>query len=111
MGLGNRNARQHETVGFQKNAMVSANYADFAVDQRVMTIDGFPGVVAAIEDGPFPGTEGYQVVLDNNQGGGLYTTSQLSPMDAVTASTDHTAAEDYPELGDILSRRPDIAQG
>jgi hypothetical protein len=110
MSLGNRNARRHETVGFQKNAVVSADYADFQVEQRVMTCDGFPGVVAAIEDGPYPGTEAYLVTLDAGLGGGLYTTSQLTAL-PTTGSHEATAATDYPELGDILVRRPNIAQG
>lgn len=111
MGLGNRNARRHETVGFQKNAVNSADYADFRVDQTVMTVDGFPGVVTAVLDGPAPGTEAYDVTLNNGLGGGQYTASQLRPLEHTTASGDHTAATDYPELGDILDRRPDIALG
>lgn len=112
MGLSGRNAHRHETVGVQKNAVVSEDYADFQVGQRVMTVDGFPGVVAAIEDGPFPSTEAYQVELDNGMGGGLYRTSDLREIaGSTTAAGQHTADSDYPELGDILTRRPDIAKG
>jgi hypothetical protein len=109
MGLGGRNARRHETSGVQKNAVVSADYWDFRVGQHVMTVDGFPGVVAAVEDGPYPGTEAYVVTLDNGMGGGEYRTADLRDINRVTAA-EHTAAEDYPELGDILERRPDIAR-
>lgn len=111
MGLGNRNARVHETVGFQKNAVVSEDYADFRVDQQVMTVDGFPGVVAAVHDGPYPGTESYDVTLNGGLGGGEYTASQLSSIEGTTASMEGVASLDYPELGDILVQRPDIAKG
>jgi hypothetical protein len=111
MGLGSRNARQqHDTTGARKVAVVSEDYADFRAEQRVMTVDGFPGTVAAIEDGPFPGTEAYLVELDHGMGGGLYRTSDLRPLNEVTGAGEHQAASvDYPELGDILERRPDIA--
>lgn len=111
MSLGNRNAKVHETVGFQRHAVVSADYADFRVQQQVMTCDGFPGIVAAVEDGPYPGTEAYRVELDNGLGGGLYTSGQLEPLEHTTATVETTAATDYPELGSILSDRPDIALG
>lgn len=112
MGLGDRHAVRHETVGWQKHAVVSADYADFAVEQRVMTRDGFPGIVTAVLDGPYPGTEAYDVTLDNGMGGGMYTTSQLQPIGGTTASHEHEglASADYPELGSILHDRPDIAR-
>jgi hypothetical protein len=110
MSLGARNARRHETAGVQKLAVIAEDFADFTVGQRVMTSDGFAGRVAAVEDGPFPGTEAYRVELDNDMGGGLYRTSDLSDLRETTAEL-HTAENDYPELGDILSRRPDIAKG
>lgn len=110
MGLGSRQAGLHDTERARKVAVVSEVFADFAVGQHVMTCDGFPGVVAAVEDGPYPGTEAYQVTLDNGLGGGEYRTAQLSPMEGVTASGTHTAVEDYPELADILTLRPDIAK-
>jgi hypothetical protein len=111
MGLGGRNANQHDTVAAQKIAVVSEDYADFTVGQRVMTADGFPGVVGSIEDGPYPGTESYMVTLDNGLGGGEYRTGQLSEINNVTAAGTHEglASADYPELADILFLRPDIA--
>jgi hypothetical protein len=109
MGLGARNAHRHDTVGVQKHAVVSADYADFRVGQRVMTVDGLPGTVAAIDDGPYPGTESYRIELDNGLGGGAYRTADLRELRGHTAGEHHQAADDYPELGDILSRRPDIA--
>lgn len=111
MGLGSRSARQHDTESARKIAVVSEDYADFCEGQHVMTVDGFPGVVAAIEDGPYAGDQAYRVVLDNDMGGGLYRTSDLRDMNQVTAGEHHEASEDYPELGDILVRRPDIATG
>lgn len=111
MGLGNRNAQRHETLAFQRYAVNAADFADFTAGQRVMTVDGIAGKVSAVEDGPYPGTEQYRVELDRGMGGGLYTSSQLSPLPAATAVEHHTAVDDYPELGSILSDRPDIAAG
>lgn len=103
--------QQHETLGVQILAGVrSEDYWDFQPEQRVMTIDGIPGVVTAVLDGPVPGTEAYQVTLDGGMGGGSYTASQLSPASATTASVAGTAAADYPELGSILVERPDPAR-
>jgi 8-oxo-dGTP pyrophosphatase MutT (NUDIX family) len=110
MGLGQRGARRHETSGAHKHAGVrSEDYWDFAPDQHVMTVDGVGGIVTAVLDGPYPGNETYEVTLDSGLGGGQYTASQLSASDRTTASVDHTAADDYPELGSILSERPDPA--
>lgn len=114
MGLGRRHARQHETAGFQKNAMDSTVFWEYKPQQQVMTVDGFPGVVTAVYDGPVPGYEEYQVTLDNGLGGGSYTASQLSPLGGTTASHDHEAtglhlaSDDYEELHDILRERPPI---
>lgn len=114
MGLGRRHARQHETAGFQKNAMDSTVFWEYKPQQQVMTVDGFPGVVTAVYDGPVPGYEEYQVTLDNGLGGGSYTASQLSSLAGTTASHDHEAtglhlaSDDYPEMGSILFERPPI---
>ena len=108
MKLGSK-ATSHETLNAQRYAVRSEDYADFTVDQHVMTVDGFPGTVTAVLDGPFPGTEAYRVSLDNDMGGGDYRTGDLTPMAGTTAAGLHQAAEDYPELGDILTQRPDIA--
>lgn len=94
---------------------------DFKTGDPVMTVDGFPGRVTAVNYGPYPGTETYQVELDAGLGGGDYTTAQLRPYRTSTASvveatevyssmpveatTDHTANVDYPELEDILTKR------
>jgi hypothetical protein len=111
MGLGNRTGSVHETLAAQKYAVRSEDYADFRPEQRVMTCDGFPGTVTAVLDGPFPGTEAYAVKLDNEMGHGEYRTGQLAAIENTTASVERTAAEDYPELGSILTDRPDIALG
>lgn len=114
MGLGSRTAGQHDTIGVQKNAVVAEEFHDFAVNQAVLTVDGYPGRVTAVLDGPHPGTEAYEVTLDGGLGGGLYTTGQLSPLVGTTAVVEHTgeahlASDDYLELADILVSRPDIA--
>lgn len=117
----NRKRAFHRTAVAQKNAVFAEEQADFSKGERVMTVDGFPGRVTAVLFGPYPGTETYQVVLDNDLGGGDYSPGQLRPYSEVTASrveasdvyasipfeanTDHTANVDYPELEDILERR------
>lgn len=109
MSLGERNAKARHERGLHAEAIVSADYWLFQPGEKVMTLDGLPGVVAAVYDGPFAGSEEYQVTLDNGLGGGAYTSSQLTAFKAQTASHEHTAAEDYPELGEILTDRPDPA--
>jgi hypothetical protein len=116
MGLGDRRSGlrgevRHDTVGLRAQAVQSEVWAQFREGQRVQTVDGIPGVVAAVEDGPFPGTEQYIVDLDNGLGGGQYTASQLTAVGPAQAAGTHTAADDYPELGSILHDRPDIAKG
>ncbi|MFE6000278.1 hypothetical protein ACFQ6C_26015 [Streptomyces sp. NPDC056454] len=101
--------RQHETLGVQRLAVRSEDYWDFQPEQRVHTADGYPGRVTAVTDGPFPGSEEYQVVLDHGMGGGAYTASQLRPAGSTTAAMEQTAAADYPELAQILVERPDPA--
>jgi hypothetical protein len=99
---------KHER-GLAREAVNSAAYWLFQPGERVMTCDGFPGVVARVEDGPYAGAEHYVVELDNGMGGGAYNPGDLSTLRQQTASTEHTAAEDYPELGSILHDRPDPA--
>jgi hypothetical protein len=110
MSLGRREAR-HQTVAAAHVAGVepSADW-DFQPGQRVQTVDGLPGRVTAVQDGPVRGAEGYEVTLDDGMGGGLYTSSQLAPAPETVASLQETAAADYPELEDILQTRPDIAR-
>ena len=109
MSLGRREAR-HQSVAAAHVAGVepSADW-DFQPGQRVQTVDGLPGRVTAVQDGPVRGTEGYEVTLDDGLGGGLYTASQLSPAPSTEASLQETAAADYPELEEVLQTRPDIA--
>lgn len=84
--------------------------ADFEVGQRVMTAEGFPGVIDDIHEGPADLTT-YFVTLDNNMGGGEYAEAEIQPVvgqstaQRIDASVEHTAADDYPELGSILSDR------
>jgi hypothetical protein len=106
MGLGQRTAK-HDTVGSRHDAVRSEDYADFAVRQHVRTLDGLLGVVTAVNDGPVPGYEDYEVTLDNDMGVGTYMSSQLTAVGDTTASEQHTADCDYPEMGTILIDRPD----
>jgi hypothetical protein len=112
MSLSKRQERaKHETVGVQKTGGVDPTlWWDFAPEQRVMTIDGVMGTVTAVLDGPYPGYEEYEVVLDHGLGGGSYTASQLREAGTVTASEHHLASDDYPEMGTILHERPDPAK-
>ena len=100
----------------------------FTAGQRVMTIDGIPGLVLFASAAFSPGITEYQVVLDGGLGQGTYAASQLRPVPAdyraghevprsllpagVTAGLEadaelHTADLDYPEMGTVLSDRPD----
>lgn len=83
--------------------------ADFQRGQRVMTREGYPGVIDDVHEGPADLTT-YWVTLDAGQGGGQYAEGEIQPLaelsTARSANVDHTAADDYPELGSILSERP-----
>lgn len=110
MSLGKREANAKHDRGVAKQAGSSSEaYWMFKPGQKVMTCDGFPGVVARVEDGPHAGNEHYIVELDNGMGGGAYRSSDLSTLNQ-TASSAHTAADDYPELGEVLYERPDPAK-
>jgi hypothetical protein len=108
MSLGARTAR-HDTVGSRHEAVHPEDYADFAVQQHVRTLDGLLGVVTAVNDGPVEGYEDYTVTLDKGMGVGTYTSSQLSAV-GEPGEVGHTAVSDYPELGTILTDRPDPAK-
>lgn len=115
MGLGGRQANlrrgiAHDTTGLRAQAVNADLWHEFREGQPVRTVDGITGVVASVEDGPFPGAEQYIVTLDRGLGGGAYTASQLTALGPAHAAEAHTAAEDYPELGTILDDRPDIAK-
>lgn len=110
---------------------------DWKPGQRVMTKEGFPGVVTAVEDGGIPGSEKYIVLLDSGMGGGEYGTSELSTLGDASRSAacvdcggpkrgqitercpsctglklaqdgQALASEDYPELTEILFDRPPL---
>lgn len=104
-----KRAFHHVTQASTHTGVRSEDYWAFKPGERVFTVDGFPGTVASVEDGPVAGTETYLVTLANEMGGGEYTTSQLSSVAEVTASEIHTADMDYPELGTALVDHPDIA--
>ena len=112
MGIGFRQSK-HDTLASRK--IVEAvgvpfdDSSDFSEGDRVMTVDGVPGTVVGVHLGFAQGAESYDVTLDDNLGGGEYTSSQLSKQPAHTGSLG-TAAESYPELGTILVERPDPAK-
>lgn len=109
MGLGSRSAGLHNTVAVRKMAMDASVFHVFKEGQQVMTIDGVPGTVTAVWDGPVPGNEDYEVRLVNGVGGGHYTSSQLTAVGpAPVTAAEHLASDDYPELGSILHDRPPI---
>lgn len=99
-----RGQRKHATIGVQKHA--SEPQTDYSPNQRVMTVDGYLGVVTAVTS--TRGTEEYSVTLDGGMGGGTYTAAQITaaPHEAVGH---HMASDDYPILQSILNERPDIA--
>lgn len=93
--------------------------------QRVQTFDGLPGRVLFAVGSASPGITEYEVMLDGGLGQRVYTAAQLRPVPedyrsgraplapgqlpaGVTAAADpHEASLDYPELGTVLSDRPD----
>ena len=81
--------------------------ADYQVGQRVQTKEGFSGRIDDILEGPADLTT-YWVTLDNGQGGGEYAEAEIWPVSATKSSAvvvEHTAKDDYPELGTILEDR------
>lgn len=98
-------------------AQETAAEGDFARGERVMTADGLPGVVSAVEPGFTRGAAEYTVTLDRGMGGGAYSAGQLrsiasqpqvtAALDEVTGAEVHLASEDYPEMGSVLHERPD----
>lgn len=84
--------------------------ADYQVGQRVMTREGYPGTVNDILEGPSDLTTLW-VTLDGGLGGGEYAEAEVQPLSEpvtagrIDASIEHTASDDYPELGSILTDR------
>lgn len=124
MALGNRSASARHEQG-RTAGVVPSDYWSFAPGQRVTTIEGFPGTVTEVQDGPYPSTEVYIVTLDNDMGGGEYGADELTAFPTATAATarfltlddvtkigeevlSETAAADYPELADVLITRPPL---
>lgn len=87
-------------------------WRDYKVGQRVMTREGFAGVVTDIYDGPAYGAGHYVVALDNGVGGGEYAPNDLAPLGQsvpihthAALSDLHEASDDYPELYEVLRKR------
>lgn len=110
----------------RREAVTSQEWWDFRPGQRVMTREGYAGVVDEVVDGPHPGNEVYIVTLDAGMGGGEYGPSELNSIDGSIASTRvsrapvvqpegsatddtfHLASDDYPMLSEILVERPPL---
>lgn len=104
------NRTQHDTLAMQRLAAPQDQHWQWHPDDVVMTSDGFLGTVTAVDNGMVPGLEEYRVKLHGDVGGGSYRASQLSqPSAAVLAAAAGTAAQDYPELAQILVDKPDPA--
>jgi hypothetical protein len=105
----------------------------FRTGDRVQTIDGLPGRVLFVVASHAPGVTEYEIVLDGGMGQGTYMASQLRPIPAdfrgstspvpagllpagITAAIEaeaseiHLASDDYPEMGTVLTDRPDPGQ-
>ena len=96
-------------MGERRAGVQSEHWHEYSPGQRVLTREGLPGRVRAVEDGPSPGSEHYLVTLDAGLGGGEYSVGELSPLGDTTSSlaaVERVASDDYPELGTILSDRP-----
>jgi hypothetical protein len=97
----------------RRHAMDNDQYWDHRPGDVVQTVDGYPGTVIEVSDGPVPGNENYRVELHNGMGGGDYSSGQLSALHHPRTASGHEAAglhvasEDYEELGTILYDRPD----
>jgi hypothetical protein len=95
-------------MNLRREAIASSDYWEFQPGERVMTIDGIPGTVDLVEDGPIAGAENYVVTLDRGLGGGNYSASMLAKMPTSrSAAGVHLATDDYPELGTVIDDRPD----
>lgn len=109
MGLGNRHARRHDTTASRIAGGVEPRSDwDFQPGDKVMTSDGFPGHVTAVNDGPYGSPASYEVELFDGLGGGEYSSGQLSAHSGI--QNKGSAVESYPELGNILVDRPDPAK-
>jgi 8-oxo-dGTP pyrophosphatase MutT (NUDIX family) len=78
-----RNAK-HATV---RTSIFDEDRFTYAVNQRVMTVDSFPGVITARQAGPMPGSESYTVHLDDGMGGGEYRIDDITPLADEIAAT------------------------
>lgn len=95
-------------MNLRREAIHSEDYWEFQPGEHVMTVDGYPGVITLVEDGPMAGAENYVVTLDKGLGGGNYSASMLAKMPTGrSAAGIHLATDDYPELGTVIDDRPD----
>lgn len=110
-----RSSRKHAGISQE----TEESFWDFRPGQRVMTTDSIPGVVTEVQDGPLPGTEQYLVTLDNDMGGGAYSTSDLTAEAPVVASLTpqqefaNGVAQTYNDLGGnppLTTYKPEAAR-
>ncbi len=113
-----RRASRHQTVASsQHEAVRTEDYWICHPDASVMTIDGL-GKVTAVHDGPFPGSEEYEIALHGGKGGGRYTSSQITAVlpsqslaHATEATTKHTAGDDSVASLHPRATRQDVTDG
>jgi hypothetical protein len=96
---------EHQT--FRRAGVRHEDHWVFRPGQRVMTVGRIAGTVTDVQSGPVGGAESYIVVLDDDLGGGAYSSSQLQAL-ASLSITAAVASEDYPELTEILVERPPL---
>lgn len=84
---------------------------EFRPGDRVRVVEGYLGTVIA-EHAKVDGTY-YDVILDNGAGEGLWSENELEPTSVVAstisriAAERRLAAEDYPEVGQLVMAHPD----
>lgn len=111
--MGQRRTAGHDTAALRAHAGTPEYlYAEARPGDRVRVKEGYTGVVDDVLDGP-PHVMTYFVTLDDNQGGGEWGPGEVTVIGSAEAASQvesdiKTAADDYPELGTVLSDRPPL---
>lgn len=84
---------------------------EFAPGDRVMVVEGYPGVVT--DEAVGIDFTHFYVMLDDGQGEGWWSENEMAHLTArlavkAEAEALGLASETYPELEDIISKRPDL---